>query len=205
MPLAPLGAGGALAGFGVGRSSRCLFIRRSEPVMSDPELLLETRRFRVVRQSYRTSDGAEHIRETVQHPGAVTILPMVDGNHVCLIHNYRAAVDETLIELPAGTLEVDEDPLVAAGRELEEETGFRAGKLQPLIGFYMSPGILNERMHLFLATELTAGPTRRDAGEEIENLVVPWNEALELIHQGRIQDAKTLVALLYYDRLRQEG
>ena len=172
--------------------------------MLDGEILLQSRRFRVVRRTHRTPDGVEHVRDTVQHPGAVTILPLVDDDHVCLIRNYRVAIDQTLIELPAGTLEPNEPPAVTAARELAEETGFRATRIEPLATFFMSPGILNERMVLYLATGLTAGATNFDAGEEIENLIVPWNDALAMALDGRIQDAKTLVGLLHYEQTRRK-
>lgn len=173
--------------------------------MSDAEVLLKTGRFTVVRQKFATPDGRTHVRETVQHPGAVVILPLLADGRVCLIRNYRCAVEQTLVELPAGTLEPREEPLRTAARELEEETGYRAGAIEPLFQFFMSPGILNERMHLFLATELTAGPARLEPGEQIEPWLVPWDEALGMAEQGLIQDAKTLVALFWYDRrLRSE-
>lgn len=165
------------------------------------EELLVTRRFRVVRHREQMPDGKLLVRDTVQHPGAVAIVPMVDADHVCLIHNYRIAVDRTLIELPAGTLELGEDPAVTAGRELIEETGYRAGRIEKLREFTMSPGILNERMYLFLATELTAGPTALEAGEQIETLVVSWSEAMQMACDGKIEDAKTLVGLFTCDRL----
>ncbi len=167
------------------------------------EILLETRRFRVVRHRGRTASGHEYVRETVQHPGAVVILPILDDARVCLIRNYRVAVAQTLIELPAGTLEPGEDPAVTARRELEEETGYRARRIEPLLAFYMSPGILNERMHAYLATGLTKGPAAPEAGEEIEPLVVTWDEATGMARSGEIQDAKTLVALLYYEKSRE--
>ena len=127
--------------------------------MSDePELLLQARRFRVVRMSRKLADGKTHTQKWCC-TRAVVILPMVDADHVCLIRNYRMAVGETLLELPAGTLEPNEDPAVTAHRELIEETGYRAEKIEKLCEFYMSPGILNERMHLFLATGLKAGKT----------------------------------------------
>ncbi len=122
-----------------------------------PEVLLTTPRFRVVRQRSLGSDGRDHMKDTVQHPGSVTILPLVDDHRVCLIRNFRVAVGKTLIELPAGTREPDEDPAVTAGRELIEETGYRARVIEKLREFVMSPGILNERMHLFLARDLTPG------------------------------------------------
>ncbi len=173
--------------------------------MTPPETLLETRRFRVVRHSYRTRDGSEHQRETVMHPGAVMILPLVDDDHVCLIRNYRVSVDQTLIELPAGTLEPGEDPRIAAERELEEETGYRARSIERLHEFYMSPGILSERMHVYLAKGLEKGEQDLDSGEQIDNLVVTWEEALAMTQDGRIQDAKSLAGLLYYELVRQRS
>lgn len=169
------------------------------------EVLLETRRFRVVRHRGRTASGHEYVRETVQHPGAVVILPLLDDGRVCLIRNYRVAVDRTLIELPAGTLEPGEDPAETARRELLEETGYQAANIEPLLKFYMSPGILNERMHAYVATSLTPGPLRLEAGEEIEPLVVPWPEALAMIRRGEIEDAKSLAAMLFYENVVRCG
>jgi ADP-ribose pyrophosphatase len=165
------------------------------------EELLVTRRFRVVRHVEKDARGV-HVKETVQHPGAVAVLPLLDDERVCLIRNYRVAVGKTLIELPAGTLEPGEDPAVTAARELSEETGFRAATVEKLREFTMSPGILNERMHLFLARGLQSGPSALEPGEIIETLVVPWAEAMRMVFDGTIEDAKTLVGLLYYDRLR---
>lgn len=173
--------------------------------MNESEILLKTRRFDVVRLSYQSADGQTHQREVARHPGAVTILPLLDDGRVCLIRNYRVAVGQTLIELPAGTLEPGEEPLATAHRELEEETGYRAASVEKLNEFFMSPGILSERMLLFLATGLTAGPSRLEAGEQIENLIVSWTDAIRLVERGEIQDAKTLVALLWYDRFRTGG
>jgi ADP-ribose pyrophosphatase len=105
------------------------------------EELLATRRFRVVRHVQTGADGREHVKETIQHPGAVAILPLLDDDRVCLIHNFRIAVGKTLIELPAGTLEPGEDPAATASRELIEETGYRGERLEKLCEFSMSPGI----------------------------------------------------------------
>jgi ADP-ribose diphosphatase len=171
-------------------------------VQPEPELLLETRRFRVVRHSRRLPDGTIHVRETVVHPGAVVLIPLIDPGHVCLIRNYRVAVGEELIELPAGTIDPHEDPLQTARRELVEETGYRARSFEKLHEFWVSPGILNERMHLFLATDLEAGPSAPEVGEQIQTLVVAWDEALAMADDGRIRDAKTIAGLLLYDRLR---
>lgn len=169
-------------------------------VMDEPEILLRARRFAVVRKSYATPDGRLHQREVIEHPGAVTILPLLDDDRICLIRNYRVAVGETLIELPAGTLEPGEDPAETARRELEEETGYRAGSVTRLCDFFMSPGILRERMFVFLASELQPGEPRLEGGEQIEAMPVRWDEAMQLVATGQIHDAKTLAALLWYDR-----
>ncbi|MEQ8788381.1 MAG: NUDIX hydrolase [Pirellulaceae bacterium] len=168
---------------------------------SDEELLLQASRFRVVRVTQETERGPRH-REVVRHPGAVTVLPLLDDGRVCLIRNFRPAVGRTLVELPAGTLEPNEPPRETAHRELIEETGYRAQSMAPLGEFFLSPGILDERMHLFVATGLTAGEAEREPGEIIENLVVSWDEALAMVDRGEIEDAKTIVALLQYDRRR---
>jgi ADP-ribose pyrophosphatase len=171
--------------------------------MDEEQVLLKTGRFTVVRRKFLDSEGRAHVRESVQHPGAVVILPLLEDGRVCLIRNYRSAIDQTLIELPAGTLEPNEDPIYTAARELEEETGYRAGAVEPLCQFFMSPGILNERMHAYLAKDLTPGPARLEPGEQIEPWLVPWTEALAMAQDGRIQDAKTLLVLLWYDRQKK--
>jgi ADP-ribose pyrophosphatase len=163
---------------------------------SDEQLLLETKRFRVVRIFPERLPP----REVVRHPGAVTILPLLEDGRICLIQNYRASVDRTLIELPAGTLEPSESPKQTAARELTEETGFVAGNLQSLHEYYLSPGVLDERMHVFVATELSLDKPNREPDERIENLVVSIDEALAMVRDQRIQDAKTIASLLFYDR-----
>jgi ADP-ribose pyrophosphatase len=166
------------------------------------EELLQARRFRVVRRYQRLASGKVVSRDVVEHPGAVTVLPILDRDRVCLIRNFRVAVGRALLELPAGTLEVGEDPALCAARELVEETGYRAGRIERACEFFMSPGILNERMHLFLAHDLVLGEMELEEGEEIERVVVSWDEAMRLVRAGEVQDAKSLVGLLWYDRFR---
>ncbi len=173
------------------------------PSTSSDTTLLRTARFQVVEVTRAATDGSLRTRQILRHPGAVTILPLVDEQHVCLIRNFRVTANRPLLELPAGTLEPREDPLAAAQRELAEETGYRAGQWHPLHSFYLSPGILDERMHLYLATDLTAGAAAREPGEEIETLVTPWEEALHWIQTGVIEDAKTIVGLLLYQQFRR--
>jgi ADP-ribose diphosphatase len=169
--------------------------------MTESELLLSTPRFRVVRESYVDAGGHTRTRDIVRHRGAVVIVPLLDDGRICLIRQFRLSVNQTLIELPAGTLEPPEPPLACAQRELIEETGFRAASLEQVHAFYLSPGILDERMHLFLATGLAAGDPAREAGEEIENLLVPLEEAVKMIFRGEIQDAKSIVGLLWAERI----
>lgn len=171
--------------------------------MAQEQQLLKTRRFRVVRLTTAGRDGQEQSREIVRHPGAVVILPLADDGRVGLIRNRRAAVGGELIELPAGTLEPDENPEKAAHRELAEETGFRAGSMELLTSFYSSPGILDEQMHLYLATGLEAGPPSPEPDEQIQLLLTPWDEAVQMARDGRIRDAKTLAGLLYYHTFRR--
>ena len=125
--------------------------------MNNPTILFQGQRFRVERAVQTMPDGGRHVREVVRHPGAVVILPLLDDGRICFVRNYRVAVEQTLIELPAGTLEPDEDPAETALRELAEETGYRAGRIEHLLTFCMSPGILDEQMHLYLAEAVAAG------------------------------------------------
>ncbi|RIK83928.1 MAG: NUDIX hydrolase [Planctomycetota bacterium] len=175
--------------------------KSNDPSVPEDEDLLHASRFRVVRRYRRLPSGTVVAREIVEHPGAVTILPLVDDSHVCLIRNYRVAVGRALLELPAGTLEHGEDPTLCAERELVEETGYRAGRIERACEFFMSPGILNERMHLFVARDLVLGETELEEGEEIERAVVAWDEAMRLVRTGEVQDAKSLVGLLWHDGL----
>jgi ADP-ribose pyrophosphatase len=168
----------------------------------DGRVLFSGLRFQVVELHQQTADGRSLPREAIIHPGAVVIVPMVDRDRVCLIRNERVAVGRTLIELPAGTLDREEPPRTTAVRELQEETGFTAKRWHELPGFFMSPGILCERMHVFVAEDLTAGAPAREMGENIDNLCVSWAEALAMVDRGEIEDAKTICGLLMWERRR---
>lgn len=145
-------------------------------------------------------------REVVVHPGAVVVLPVMNNDNVLLIRNRRYAIEQTLVELPAGTLEKGEDPINCAGRELLEETGFLANRLQSIGSFFSSPGVMTEKMYVYAAYDLEKQEQALEAGEEIELMAVDFPEALDMIRTGQIQDAKTIAALLLFDRFyRGEG
>lgn len=167
------------------------------------DVLFTGRRFRVVGLPEPCADGSTRRREVIEHPGSVVVVPLVSPAEVCLVEVVRVAVRRTLLELPAGTLDREESLVAAAGRELTEETGYRAGRLEPVGSFWMSPGILRERMHLFLATHLTAGPQALEPGERITPRVVSWQEAVAMCLDGRIDDAKTVAGILLVDARRR--
>jgi ADP-ribose pyrophosphatase len=150
-------------------------------------------------------DGSRIAREVCVHPGAVVVLAVLPDDRVVLIRNRRFAVSQYLLELPAGTLEPSEPPINCAGRELLEETGYLAGRMTPLATFFTSPGVLTERMHAFVATQLEQGTPALKDDEEIEVRPVPMRQALAMIETGEIQDAKTIAVLLMYQRMRQNG
>ena len=138
----------------------------------------------------------ESVFEVVVHPGAVCIVALPSPDTVVLVRQYRHATGEELLELPAGTLEKGERPIDTARRELEEETGYQAADLLLLGSFYTAPGFCNELMFLYEARRLTQLSQRLDADEAIEVTVAHRTEALRMIQDGRIRDAKTLVGLM---------
>ena len=174
--------------------------------MNDKErLVLAGSRFNVHEMQVPGDDGKTYVREVIRHPGAVVLLPLIDIDTVVLIENQRQAVGETLLELPAGTRGENEPVEATAGRELIEETGYTAGKLFKLHEFYSAPGICDELMHLFVATELTEGVHQRETTEQIENRVVTRDQVADLLANGSIRAAKSLVGLyafLYSSRLK---
>jgi ADP-ribose pyrophosphatase len=154
------------------------------------------RLFSVEVLSFTDTHGRSVRREIVRHPGAVVIVPVLDDGRLVLIRNYRIAVDDRLWELPAGKLEPGEEPQDAAARELEEETGYRAGRIRPLTAFFSSPGFADELIRAFCAEDLTHVGQNLEPGEEIEVAELARDEVLAMIADGRIRDGKTIAAVL---------
>jgi 8-oxo-dGDP phosphatase len=153
-------------------------------------------------------DGSHYEREVVHHPGAVGVVPLHADGTVTLVRQYRAALDRTLWEVPAGLRDVEgEDPAANAARELAEEAGLEAGTLEHLITFHNSPGFCDEAVVIYLATDLSEVPVDRQSIEEqhMEVARVPLAEVLAMVDDGRITDAKTVIALLATDRRRAGG
>ncbi|NEU30816.1 NUDIX hydrolase [bacterium LRH843] len=142
-------------------------------------------------------NGKTGTREIVKHPGAVAILPITKEGKLVLVRQYRKALDKTIVEIPAGKLEKNEEPLQSAKRELQEETGYLAGKLEYIVSFYTSPGFANELIYFYIAEELEEGPSRLDEDEFLDVMEVSLQEAEEMIRNEIIHDAKTLFAVEY--------
>lgn len=144
----------------------------------------------------RLGNGALASREVVQHPGAVAIVALDGEDRIALVRQYRHPVATELEEIPAGKLEPGEDPLAAAQRELEEETGYRAGVWLAIGDFYTTPGFSDERMRLYLAQDLKLGQVHLDEDEELASSFLPLAEALDATLAGRFHDAKTIAGIL---------
>lgn len=156
------------------------------------------RRVRVEQRRLARRDGRVELREMVVHPGTVVLVPVLDDGQLVLIRNRRFAVERTLLELCAGTLEGGEDIAACALRELREETGYQAARVEPLLSFYAAPGSSNERVHVFIARGLVAGAQQLDQAEQIDVVTLPMQAVIERISAGEIEDAKTIAAVLFF-------
>ena len=146
-------------------------------------------------------NGRRMVRETIRHPGAVVIVPVLDRSHIVFVRQYRRAIGRVLLELPAGTLKEGERREACARRELEEETGWRAGRMKRVGQFYAAPGFMSEQMTLFLARDLTQVGARPDPDELVTPTVLSLQTAVSHIRSGAICDAKTIIGVLYAQRL----
>lgn len=159
------------------------------------------KRIKVRLDRVRLADGTETLRDVVLHPNAVVIVALDDEGNVLLVRQYRKALERELLELPAGVIEGDDEPLPSAQRELREETGYSAGSLKPLGYFFAAPGSMTECLYSFLARDLTYDPLPADHDERIDLLRVPFAEAIAMARRGDLNDAKTLASLLLAEGL----
>lgn len=151
--------------------------------------------------SVQLPDGKKGTREVVEHPGAVAVVPVFPDGRIILVKQYRHPVGEITWEIPAGKLESKEDPELCAHRELEEETGFKAGKMRKLSAFFTTPGFTNEVIHLYAAEGLQESSQKTDADEFIDAIEVSRADAMWMIRSGEIKDAKSIIGILMADEL----
>jgi ADP-ribose pyrophosphatase len=167
-----------------------------------PRQLLESEKifkgavFEVERDRLLEENGIEIVREVVRHPGGAGALPLFDDGRVALVKQYRHPARRELLEIPAGRIEVGETPEMCAAREVEQEIGFRAGRIEKLAEFYSTPGFCEEKLHVYLATDLTPSSQALDHDELVEVVYLPFAEAAQMLGRGGIEDSKTIIALL---------
>jgi len=165
------------------------------PEFIDSKKIFEGRVFDVTVDTVR-EHGQTYVRDVVRHPGSAVILPVFADDAIALVKQYRHPAVKYLLELPAGTLNDRERPEVGAARELEEELGLVAGRMEKLSEFFISPGFLSEKMWLYLATDLRETQQRLEDDEAIEIVRLPIDRALQMITENEIEDAKTIIGLL---------
>ncbi len=168
-------------------------------MVPDPEkveTIYEARVFRLCRETVTLPGGVKTTLDVIHHPGSSAIVPLLHENQVVMIKQYRHSLRDFIWEIPAGTLDPGEDPLECARRELIEEVGYRAKKFKKLGEIIAAPGYCDEKIHLYLATELEPASQSLDHDEVVEVVHLPLEETLHMIRDGRIQDAMTIIGLL---------
>jgi ADP-ribose pyrophosphatase len=153
----------------------------------------------------RLPDGGTSTREVVEHPGAVAVLPLTDDGEVLLVRQWRHSIGQVTLEIPAGTLKPGEEPLVCVERELAEETGTRAARIEHLTDLFVALGYSDELIRIYLGTELSATPGSPDEDEKVESVRVPLADAVQMCLSGEIRDSKSVVALLMASMRRSGG
>jgi len=169
--------------------------------MNQPETLKteEIYRGRIFEVSLATvrEEGKTYTREIISHPGSAVIVPVFADETVAFVRQYRHPARKYLLEIPAGSLATGEDPKAGAERELEEEIGVRAARVEKLTEFYVSPGFLGEKMHVYLATDFTESRQNLEDDELLRVERIPLRACAELIKNGAIEDAKTMIGLTF--------
>lgn len=165
---------------------------------SDPEkveTIYQARVFRLCRETVTLPNGVTTTLDVIHHPGSSAIVPLLPDDQVVMIKQYRHSLRQFLWEIPAGTLDPGENPLECARRELIEEAGYQANHFEKLTEIVPAPGYTDERIHIFLATDLAPVPQNLDKDEVLEVALLPLDETLAMIRDGRIQDALTVIGI----------
>ncbi len=141
-------------------------------------------------------NGNKGVREVIRHPGAVCVLPITENGDVIFVNQFRYALNKVTLEVPAGKLEKGEDPMEAALRELSEETGITANKIEPLGALYTTPALIDEIIYMYIATDLKEGEQHLDEDEFVNTIRIPLEKAVEMVMNGEIKDSKTQLMIL---------
>ncbi|SFF02921.1 ADP-ribose pyrophosphatase [Paenibacillus catalpae] len=165
---------------------------REETISTEP--IFEGKMITLQVDTVAMPDGRTATREIVKHPGAAAVMALLDGK-LLVVEQFRKPLEKFQIEIPAGKLDAGEDPLVAAGRELEEETGYRADDLKLVSAFFTSPGFADEKLYLYFAENVTIGTQQTDEDEYLQVEAITLEQAESYIAEGRISDAKTILAV----------
>ena len=165
------------------------------------ETLFEGVIFKVERQTVLLPNGKEAIRDIVVNPNAAAIVAIDENNNIIMVRQFRATEGKIMMEIPAGKLDAGEEPRNCAMRELREETGYIAKKVDFLFASMVSPGFATEHIHIFMATGLELGDTEPDEDEFVETLKVPISDVIEMIMKGEIEDSKTVSGVLAAARI----
>jgi ADP-ribose pyrophosphatase len=181
--------------------------KRPEVEVISSKLSYEGPLFRVYTDEI-LENGRRVMRDVVRHNGSIVVLAIDDTKSkrdplIVMERQYRHAAKQYLLEVPAGKMEEDEDPLAGAKRELLEETGFRAARWRKMVRYFASPGFLGEWMQVFIAEGLTVGDAQPEYDEQLEIEMIPLSKLLAMIEEGKVHDGKTLISVMLYDRLRR--
>ena len=176
--------------------------------MSDLKIIKRDRRyvgkvFNLIVDEVEYPSGNRGVREVAEHPGGAVIVPLMEDGTIILVRQFRYPIQKFIYELPAGKLDPSEDPKVCAGRELEEETGYVASRLEKLTAIYTTPGFCSEQLHIYLATDLKKSPKGQSLEEGEKTLTferVPLKKAVEMIEKGEIVDGKSICGILMTER-----
>jgi ADP-ribose pyrophosphatase len=145
-------------------------------------------------------NGKKSVREVIRHPGAVCVLPLTEQGEIIFVNQFRYALGKVTLEVPAGKLEKGEDPMVAAMRELSEETGLDAKNVVPMGELYTTPALIDEIIYMYIATDLYQGEKHPDEDEFVDTVKIPLEKAVEMVMNGEIRDSKTQIMILKADK-----